>query len=173
LGADKIVTIGIRYVRSPEETAALNRDLNAKSVTAAEIGGVMLNALFMDSLDNDLERLERINRTLSLIPPAMRSNSADLLRPIRALALRPSRDIGRLAAHEYEHFPAALRYLLRGIGASGDAGWDLLSYLAFQPGYVTTLMELGYEDTRARRAEIEAFFAEPVERMSPTPAEPV
>ena len=53
--------------------------------------------------------------------------------------------------------------LLRGIGATGDAGWDLLSYLAFQPGYVGKLMELGYDDTIARRAEIEAFFEAPLE----------
>jgi len=76
------------------------------------------------------------------------------------LLLRPSRDLGRLAASEYERFPAMLRHLLRGTGATGESGWDLVSYLAFQPGYVGSLIELGYADTLHRRSEIEAFLAD-------------
>jgi NTE family protein len=159
LGAEKIVAIGIRYARSHEQTLALNRDTRGDRVSAAQIAGVLLNALFLDSLDNDLERLQRINRTLSFVPEGVRKDA--LLRPIPALLLRPSEDLGRLAADEYERFPAMLRHLLRGVGGTGQKGWDLLSYLAFQPGYVGKLIELGENDTLARRAEIEAFFGAP------------
>lgn len=159
LGAERIVTIGIRYGRSRDQTLALNREAHDERVSLARIGGVVLNGLFLDSLDNDLERLHRINRTLSLIPEEVRRGSPDLLRPIPAFALRPSQDLGRLAVDEHQHFPSMLKHLLRGIGASGEAGWDLLSYLAFQPGYVSKLIELGYEDTRARRAELETFLS--------------
>jgi NTE family protein len=161
LGAEKIIAIGIRYYRSPQQTVALNLEGRCERVSVAQISGVLLNALFLDSLDNDLERLQRINRTLGYIPAATRLGNPDFLRAIPALSLRPSRDIGRLAADQYHTFPRMLRHLLRGIGATGDSGWDLLSYLAFQPTYIGTLIELGYEDTRARRAEIEAFMAEP------------
>ena len=51
-----------------------------------------------------------------------------------------------------------LRYLLKGIGATGHAGEDLLSYLAFEPIYVQRVMELGYADTMARRDEIAEFL---------------
>jgi NTE family protein len=51
-----------------------------------------------------------------------------------------------------------LRYLLRGIGATGASGWDLLSYLAFEPGYIDRLLELGHRDTLARKDEILAFL---------------
>jgi NTE family protein len=163
LGADKIITIGIRYSRTREQTLALNRETHAEHVSVAQIGGVLLNALFLDSLDNDLERLYRINRTLSFIPEETRHKNPDFLRPIPALSLRPSQDLGRLAADEYERFPTMLRHLLRGIGAAGESGWDLLSYLAFQPGYIGKLIELGYADTRARQKEIEAFIAAPHE----------
>ena len=163
LGAERIFTIGIRYSRSPRMTLELNREAQGERVSLARIGGVLLNGLFLDSLDNDLERLYRINRTLSLIPEDVRRKSPDLLRPIPAFALRPSQDLGRLAVDEHKHFPAMLKYLLRGIGASGEAGWDLLSYLAFQPGYVGKLIELGYEDTRSRRTELEAFLGAPQE----------
>lgn len=163
LGSDKIIAIGIRYSRTREKTMALNREALADTVSIAQIAGVLLNALFLDSLDNDLERLQRINRTLGFIPEAARRQHPDLLRRIPALSLRPSQDLGRLAADEYASFPTMLRHLLRGIGATGESGWDLLSYLAFQPGYVGKLIELGYSDTLARRGEIESFFEAPLD----------
>ncbi len=178
LGADKILAIGIRYARSSEQTLNLNREARAEWVSVAQIGGVLLNALFLDSLDNDLERLQRINRTLGFIPEEARKKHPDLLRRIPALSLRPSQDLGRLAADEYQRFPSMVRHMLRGIGAAGDSGWDLLSYLAFQPGYIGRLIELGYQDTLARRAEIEGFFEAPADGIStsaftvPPPGEP-
>ena len=72
--------------------------------------------------------------------------------------LRPSQDLGKLAADEYVRFPRMLRYLLKGIGASGHAGEDLLSYLAFEPTYVRRVMDLGYDDTMSRRDEVADFL---------------
>jgi NTE family protein len=163
LGAEKIVAIGIRYFRSADQTIEMNRDIRAESISIAQIAGTLLNAVFLDSLDNDMERLERINRTLGFISEADRKKSPDLLRRIPALSLRPSQDLGRLAADQYDEFPAMLRHLLRGIGATGDSGWDLLSYVAFQPGYVGQLIELGYTDTLAQRGVVEAFFEAPLD----------
>ncbi len=60
-----------------------------------------------------------------------------------------------------------LRHLLRGIGATGNTGWDLISYLAFDPIYVGKLIELGYGDTMARRNEIEAFLGTDVQDSAP------
>ena len=80
------------------------------------------------------------------------------LRIVPILALRPSQDLGTLAADEFERFPKMLRFLLKGIGAEGQKGWDLISYLAFEPRYISKLLELGYEDTLKRRDEVLAFF---------------
>jgi NTE family protein len=80
--------------------------------------------------------------------------------------LSPSQDLGHLAADEYDKFPIMLRHLLRGIGATGESGWDLMSYLAFQPAYISKLIDLGYRDTLARRAEIEAFFEAPADGVT-------
>ncbi len=166
MGATKILAIGIRFLRPPEDTITLNRDLRSERVSVAQLSGVLLNALLLDSLDDDVARLQRVNRTLGFIPEGSRRGDSDLLRRIPALVLRPSQDLGGLAADEYRRFPAMLRHLLRGIGATGGEGWDLLSYLAFQPGYVGKLIELGYRDTLARRAEIEAFFQAPVDQSA-------
>ena len=157
LGAERLVAIGIRYIRSPSEVAAINVAARPDPPTLSDVAGVLLNAVFLDSLDADLERMQRINATLSVLGEEQRRGLS--LRQIPVLPLRPSRDLGHLAAEQYDRFPRTLRYLLRGIGATGDRGWDLLSYLAFEPIYIETLMALGYEDTLQRRAEVEAFWA--------------
>ncbi|MDB4986209.1 MAG: Patatin, partial [Myxococcaceae bacterium] len=185
MGAQRVVAIGIRYARTPQETDALNSPTNLgrsmapplsrggprsrRSVveiagprprpTISEISGVLLNAIFLDSLDSDVERMERINATLSLLTEEQHTRMRYPLRSIPLLVLRPSRDLGSLAIEQYRRFPRTLRHLLRGIGASGESGWDLVSYLAFEPAYIERLMELGYDDTHARGREVAAFFA--------------
>ncbi|HSD19188.1 MAG TPA: patatin-like phospholipase family protein [Anaeromyxobacter sp.] len=158
LGADRILAISVRYLRPPGET--LQREAKEKDDTLplSEIAGILLNAVFLDSLDSDLERLQRINKTLALIPHDKLNHSDVDMRPVPALVLRPSQDLGKLAADEYGRFPAMLRYLLKGIGATGHAGEDLLSYLAFEPIYLKRVMDLGHADTLVRREEIEEFF---------------
>ena len=156
LGAERIVAVSVRHLRTPEETLAREAVARTDHMPLSEIAGVLLNAVFLDSVDSDLERLTRTNRTLELVPPDMREKHE--LRPIPALALRPSQDLGKLAGDEYERFPSMLRYLLRGIGAAGHSGEDLLSYLAFEPSYVRRVMDLGYTDTMARRDEVEEFL---------------
>jgi NTE family protein len=158
LGAERIFAISVRYVRPPGETAQRESTDKTDTLPLSEIAGVLLNAVFLDSLDSDLERLQRINKTLALIPRERLNPREVDLRPVPALVLRPSQDLGKLAADEYGRFPAMLRYLLKGIGATGNAGEDLLSYLAFEPIYLKRAMDLGFADAMARRDEIQEFF---------------
>jgi NTE family protein len=158
LGADRILAISVRYLRPPAETAASEPGDRADWMPVSEIAGTLLNAVFLDSIDSDFERLDRINRTLAAVPRE-RLGLLDLdVRPISALVLRPSQDLSLMAADEYGRFPGMLRYLLKNIGATGDMGEDLLSYLAFEPVYIKRAMELGWADTMARRDELEAFL---------------
>ncbi len=158
-GAERILAISVRHGRAgPGGPGAPD----GAPLPLSQIAGVLLNAVFLDSIDTDLERLERINRTLAYVPGERVAARELELRPIPVLALRPSQDLGKLAGDEYHRFPSMLRYLLKGIGVTRDSGSDLLSYLAFEPVYVARVMELGYTDTLARRDEVRAFFrAEP------------
>lgn len=165
LGAERIVAVSQRWLRPPAETAAREAREKTPSMPISEIAGVLLNAVFLDSLDSDLERLERVNRTLALVPREKLENGELDVRPIPALVLRPSQDLGQLAGDQYRRFPAMLRYLLKGIGATGSAGEDLLSYLAFEPVYVNRVMDLGRSDTLARRDEIREFLGDPPQRQ--------
>jgi NTE family protein len=109
----------------------------------------------LEALEVDVERMEHINQIVSLVPPARRRGQP--FREIPLLVLRPSQDLGELAADVHVHLPSLLRHLLHGIGA-GRYGKDLLSYLAFEPTYVRQVIRLGYRDTMARRLEIDAFL---------------
>jgi len=159
LGADKIIAVGIRYVRSNEQTLEINQTFKKDDLSIAEIGGVLLNAVFLDSLENDAERIERINLTLSLFTEEQRKKHPLNLRSVPLLMLRPSQDLGQLAQGTLKEFPTVIRFLLKGVGAKEDKGWDLLSYLAFEKAYTGQLIELGYHDTIRKKDAILEFMS--------------
>jgi NTE family protein len=159
LGADRLIAVGVQNIPPVDLPRERARTARQDYLPPSEIAGVLLNAVFLDSIEADVERLERVNRTLDFIPPEQRGTTTQPLRSIPTLVLRPSEDLGTLASDQYHRFPRMLRYLLKGIGATGETGSDLLSYLAFEPEYVNRLMDLGYADTMRRRAEVEAFLA--------------
>jgi NTE family protein len=155
MGANRIVAIAVRHAPDPRPPI----ESSAPYPTPAEETGVLLDALFLDALETDVERALRINRTLSFIPDEVLASHVLPLRHVDLLVLRPSRDLGSLVLSTLDRFPAAVRHLFRGLGASDVTGWDLLSYLAFDGSYATRLLELGYEDTVARADEIRRFLA--------------
>lgn len=108
----------------------------------------------------DIERAQRINQTLALIPPEARSHSP--LRPLELLVFAPSRNLNEMAARHVCDLPGTIRTLLRALGVRADrpdAGTGALaSYLLFEPGYTRALMQLGWEDTFRQRAEVCRFF---------------
>jgi len=108
----------------------------------------------------DVERLQRINNTLALLPPEALANTS--LRPIEVLVIAPTERLDDMAAKHLDSLPAPVRALLRGVGVSGkgsDAkGAALASYLLFESPYTRELVEMGLADTLARREEVIQFF---------------
>jgi NTE family protein len=158
MGADRILAIGVRYPRAPDPASSSPPAQNDRYPTAADTAGLLLNALFLEALESDVERLERINATVDLLPRAVVAKHSTLLRKIPILVLRPSMDLGELVMQTLDRLPYLLRHLFRGLGASGKSGWDLLSYLAFDGEYTSRLLALGYSDVKARGAEIATFL---------------
>ena len=157
LGAERVLAIGIRHQRPDNITLELNQRSGMSAISLIDIAGVMLNAAFLDALDTDIERMQRINKTIAVLRRAGKEHP-DKLREIPLLAIRPSQDLGTLAAEQFNRFPNMLRYLLKGIGASTEKGWDLLSYLAFDEAYTHRLIAVGYQDALAQRDAIRQFF---------------
>ena len=162
LGADRIIAVGIRYLRTQSQTLELNHAAKRDDLSIAEIGGVLLNAVFLDSLETDVERMERINSTVAHLTPEQIEKLSSPLKQIPILTLRPSQDLGQLAKGTLKEFPTLIRFLLRGVGAKEDKGWDLLSYLAFEQIYTKQLIDLGYDDTIRKKEQIVEFmFGDP------------
>lgn len=152
LGADRILAIGVRYLRSDNEVISLAEEHKMTSIHLADIAGAALNALFLDAVDSDIERLERINRTLELVPKNFKHPES--LRTIPALIIRPSMDLGAMAQGQLSKFSWPLRHLLKGLGTSGERGSDLISYLAFDSSYTNQLLELGRQDAMNQKAQV-------------------
>lgn len=154
LGADRLLCIGIR----PERRGQSVQGRTTKP-SLAQIGGEMMNALFLDSLESDIERMMRINQSMQAMDEDSRRKHFGELRQIPILSLRPSRDLAEVLPKLLHTFPAGMRYLLKGIGTTNHEGGELLSYLAFEAECVGPLMELGYQDTLQKKSEIIDFMA--------------
>lgn len=125
---------------------------------AAQVLGILFNAIFLDNLEADAERLARVNRLLTALPPGAAAPEA--LRPIALLVLKPSRDLGVMARDFHARHALAVRIALRALGARREGAAEFLSYMFFEPAYTGAVADLGYEDTRRRRADVDAFLAQ-------------
>ena len=152
LGAKKILAIGVRRSYDARRDELMGQPKVPESrATAAQLGALILNSLFSDSLDADVAHLERLNE---LLPPG----GAQDMRPIDVLVIRPSQNLGSIAMAYSSELPWLVRYILRGLGSEANNSSDLLSYLSFIPLYTQRLIALGYEDAKAMHSEIQAFF---------------
>ncbi|MCG6951220.1 MAG: patatin-like phospholipase family protein [Betaproteobacteria bacterium] len=156
LGADRVFIVG-----TGRQGDDLARARSSVYPSLAQIAGHALNSIFLDTLMVDLERLERINRTLSVVPPETRASGKIALRPVKVLFLSPSQSIERVAARFLHELPRTVRFILRPTGALSRSGSNLASYLLFEEGFCRALIDLGYQDTMARSDDVRTFFEDP------------
>jgi len=176
LGADAMVVIGLRY-RSPDyKNLKFKKEMKEPTI-ALQLGRV-LNGLFLDRIEYDMEQLERIN---SIVETSEKVYGADYLeklnkkmardglkvdiatrglRRIRAVEIKPSQSISGIflqwmhkAKKEFK-FTSFEKLLVRVLDIDPATGSDLLSYLTFAPGYLQTLFDLGYEDAKRHRNQL-------------------
>ena len=156
LGAERILIVGAGRMHEPPG----ERVGSSEYPNVAQIAGHALSNIFLDALAVDVERLQRINATLSLLTPRARAETS--LKPLDVLVISPSERLDDIAAKHLGSLPLPIRAMLRGVGVSGQGddarGAALASYLLFEAPYTRELMALGVADTSARRDEVVAFF---------------
>ncbi|HEV3011113.1 MAG TPA: patatin-like phospholipase family protein, partial [Burkholderiales bacterium] len=153
LGADRVLIVGTGRQTMDDARARSNT-----YPSLAQIAGHALNSIFLDSLMVDIERLERINRTVQLIPPDRLEDAKVQLRAVKVLYITPSQPIERIASRFIHELPRSVRFVLRPTGALNRSGSNLASYLLFEESFCRALIDLGYRDTAAREAEVKDFF---------------
>ncbi len=152
LGAEKVLVIGAgRLVEQPREIPAF-----APYPTLAQIAGHAMSSIFLDSLAVDIERMSRINLTLSVLTEEQRAKTP--LRPIDMLIIAPSERLDEIAVRHVHSLPRPIRALLGAIGATDARGGALASYLLFEASYTSELIRLGQNDALERRGDVLKFF---------------
>jgi NTE family protein len=172
LGATRIVVVSTQHC-PPRVAPALERARESSAASPLYLVGKAVNALTLDHVDEDLERLAMINE---LLAAGTRAYGSDFLanlnrelepvagrevRPVRAVLVRPSESLGRMAADYVrsrvfgDRIRGSVRRLFDRL-ADGESEHeaDLLSYLLFDGPFAGQLMELGYADARSQGPEL-------------------
>lgn len=182
LGADHLIVINPHHVGP----SALDEELSVQSARGqAFLGpafflGKTMNALLLDRLDSDMDRLKRINEILAAGsreygPGFVDSINRQLglpvgqdgLRSLKTVAVRASEDIGRLCGEfvRSKRFAKSAKgitgkALRRLANAEGIREADFLSYLLFDGDFAAEVMALGEADAKKKNTELCELFEE-------------
>lgn len=181
LGAERVLILSLRH--RPTEPVAPPRVLT-EYPSAGLLMGKILNALMLDHTDYDLDRMHRFNLILETgvatygpgFLPRMNETVKQMrgqgYRLVKDLVIRPSRDLGELAAtqakakklvNDRSSFPSRMLQKITRSQLFTQA--DLASYLLFDGAYARVLIDLAMEDAHAQREALINFF-------DPAPSQP-
>lgn len=153
LGAERVLVIGVGG-----QSKSRIREKTVAYPSIAQVISHIMNSSFIDSLEADIERLSRVNNTLSLIPEEVRLQHSTL-RQVEVMVMSPPAEVLDNIAMRHAHLlPKSIRLFVRGSGATHRTGAGVLSYLLFEAAYCHDLMELGYNDGLGRQDELRRFL---------------
>ena len=173
LGADRLLLVSLRHVKEPKSLQQERTEAYPKPLFLA---GKALNALMLDHTEDDLMRMQRITMILEAGRASFGNRFDEMmnhelvrlrgapLRRIQAVHIRPSEDIGTLAADFAAagkvkvHGAIAKRLIGRLAGGEARHESDLLSYLLFDGAFASELIELGRHDAAKKEDELAALF---------------
>jgi len=177
LACDRILVIALKHIPSP---GTPERVYPEHAITQpAFLLGKVLDAIMLDQLEVELQRLALVNAILATgttafggeflprINEAVRAQRGLGYRHVETAVVRPSADVGKLAADcfrrgsktgELGRLPVLLsRAALRGVPHEEA---DLLSYLLFDRSFTAELVALGRADAQRHEESLHALFAD-------------
>lgn len=175
LGAGALVVINPKHTASPGRDPEREREREEAFPSPLFLLGKTLNALLLDRIDNELDRLKKINTILDAgvarygdgflgeLNDELGYAPGAGLRHLHTVHIRASENIGEMAAEHVRspefHVPGFLGRAMKRL-AHGEAvrEADLLSYLLFDGAFSAKLIELGRSDARRSHDQICALL---------------
>ncbi|HXX68006.1 MAG TPA: patatin-like phospholipase family protein [Polyangiaceae bacterium] len=176
LGADGLIVVNPRYIRDEAPSPALAEAREREYPDPLFVIGKAMNALLLDRIENDIDRLRKLNSVLeagarsfgpgfaTALNDELARSGESPVKPLDVVYIRASQDIGVLAA-QYVRSPEFARRARGVVGrvlrhiAEGEEEADLLTYVLFDGEFAGRLIEIGRSDARARHDELVDFFA--------------
>lgn len=155
MGAEKLIAIGVR--RRQDTWYTYHNKVATENPSLSRVINVLMNAVMMDGLESDVQRIEQINQSYATLTPNERRKVA--VKNVDCLWISPSVDFSELAAKRAGELPRMIRYMLRGPGSAEETS-ELYSYLLFTPTYCKQLVEIGFSDGMKEKERIEKILVE-------------
>jgi NTE family protein len=138
-----------------------------QSPALGQVLGHLLNSAFIDSLETDIEMLERINELVARLPAPEQDKNSLRLDPVDLFVISPSVDIDTIAEVHARELPRSIRNFLRITGSTRyNGGVNISSYLLFTRDYIQQLIALGHADAMQQADAILDFIKFPKQSES-------
>ncbi|MBL7685246.1 MAG: patatin-like phospholipase family protein [Deltaproteobacteria bacterium] len=180
LGADKILVISLHHHSKLDDIASQTKDSN-RAATTSEVLGRVMDSLFVDKIQSDLEQMDRVNRLIDFGESICKGNflkqfneqvhsgydpkskTARGFKRLKVLRIHPSESLGTIFSHCYEsrkdlYFSTIEKLMVRLMDIDPQSGNEFLSYISFMPHYLKTLLYLGFEDAKSHHNELKEFL---------------
>ena len=154
LGADRVLVVGV----SANTTTQAVRKACTKQPKLPHILEHVINGMFIDVVENDVAKIELVNKLLKKSAKPEQVSEELGLRFIETLVINPSQPIDELAIKHIHRLPAPIRHFFGLNRGHVEGGVSLASYLLFEGAFLKDLVRLGYRDAQKQAAEIETFF---------------
>lgn len=162
MGVKRALVIGVKRSRGEEAPLPSN-----EAPTPAFLAGKAMNALMLDPVEEDLRHVQELNDIIEWGERAFPHFTHRLLTEHKAyhhvetVYIRPSEDIGRIAAETFRcegaKLPWASRMLFHAVAGSSQEA-DLASYLYFDRSFTGTIEQLGFEDAERNEDRLARLF---------------
>lgn len=153
MGAERLFIVGVEQPKEPMHAY----ENNANSPSASTVAGHLLDSIFSDTLQSDIERSQRINETIALISDEKLKKQSGL-KHIDTFLINPSHNFNAMAVEYFDELPIGIKMLLRSMGISNDSESSIISYLLFEKNYCSQLIKLGFEDAMEQETSIRKFL---------------